>query len=123
MTQRPKNIPLDFFIASIKLIQQLLDLQAFGSFCRWTWIDKIRKCTFIGKTPDTILVGVSQRPDDFELTPKKGLLGNHGTDFSGVTHINEHGFDDIILIMTQRDFITTGFSRDFKQALTPQSRT
>jgi len=44
------------------------------------------------------------------------LKGNHGADFSAVKNIKEQGFNDIVFVMTEGDFVTFETMGEMEQA-------
>jgi len=121
MTHGSKNIPLDFFIAGVKLFQQGFDLPSLGGFGGRTRIDEFGKCRLPGKCSNALLVRKSKWANQLKTPSEKGLRRQHGTDFPGIAHVDEQGLDEIVFVMAQCDLVAPPFLGDFKEPLSPHT--
>ena len=96
MTHGPKNISLDFFVATVKLFQHQLNFTPFRGCGGWTGIYEIRKSLTACKSPDQILIGKRQGTNQGKPLLKQCLRRHHRADFTCKANIHKQGFDDVI---------------------------
>jgi hypothetical protein len=65
----------------------------------------------------------SEGPYDGEFSIKEGLERHHGTDLATVAHIQEQGFNNIVLMVAKRQFLTPPFISQLKETLSSKSGT
>ena len=89
MAHCSENIPFNFPVAPVELLQQPLNFLPLGHCCAGAWIDKVRATFFCRKSSYNIFVNKSKGSNQCKSPLKKRLGGHHRTDLSGVTDIHE----------------------------------
>jgi hypothetical protein len=51
------------------------------------------------------------------------LIRHHRADFTSIKHIDEQGFDHVVLVMGQCNLIAADFTCNFENPLSPESGT
>ncbi len=120
MAHGPENVALDFPVCGVQRFQHGFDFHAFGNRRTRTRIFEFGKLGPRREFFDEIFVHERQRPDDIKFPFEKRLHGKHCADFSRIAHVQEQGFDDVVLVMAECEFAASEFVGNFEKAFSAQ---
>ncbi|VTR64822.1 hypothetical protein DESC_260100 [Desulfosarcina cetonica] len=116
MTQGTVNVAFDLTVGSVKPVEHGFDFRTFGHPGRRAGIGECRYLLIGGKPPDIFFFDHGQGADDTEAAAEEILPWHHGADLTGITDIQEKGFDNIVFVVSQCQFIAAQLVGDFKES-------
>jgi hypothetical protein len=95
------NISPNFGISCEELLQHVANLRALVSVCRWAWVSNNRQSKPPAESLNLPGRHECEWADESDFPAEKELLRHYGRCLSAVADVDEEGFDDIVLIMSQ----------------------